>query len=483
MIKVLPEQREECAVSVGSRVAFVTWRLYRTSAVARVALDPVIKRSAVAGLARHAAFVTDALAKARVAAPRETSGAPLRVVLGPVTASATKDRLFALLNHWGARYEVARRDVRGLLLEGARGASLAIEPLADGPRLETLRGHAALARVYGESPSPDLRARDDAGRLVLDAGILAPGFVTSAWGSVLPDAIDGVVGARDWRSPLPPLVSARVDDVTGAGGLGWLAALEAQGLRPSIGTLHDTWLASGESAVQGIVAAAKRGSSVSPHAFSMDRFFWFDAPHAAPFSDESVAAHWAKVDRDCRATGLVLGKTINAHFDVIGANAARAAIERGFRYVLGEHELSQDWREAPRARDPLGTPLYSYGPAGDGLFGFQAGGSLPSSAAPASRYDWLRNFLEVDRRTNRPVRASLDRAGAVRQGVTQLLSALFAGFPAYLIAHEIHLDTIGGELVGEVLEAVLREVKARVPEIRPAPFDELPASCAARATG
>jgi hypothetical protein len=65
--------------------------------------------------------------------------------------------------------------------------------------------------------------------------------------------------------------------------------------------------------------------------------------------------------------------------------------------------------------------------------------------------------------------------------VRQLLSSLHAGSPAYLLAHEVHLDALGPEVVGELLASVLREVKERVPGVRCAPFDELPAACAARA--
>ncbi|HZU95583.1 MAG TPA: hypothetical protein VFF73_02665, partial [Planctomycetota bacterium] len=314
------------------------------------------------------------------------------------------------------------------------------------------------------------------GRVVLDARVLSPTFVTSPWGCVIPDAFDWALGRKDWRDPLPPLVSARIDDVTGEKGLSWLRAFEEHGIRPSIGTLHDRWLAG--PSVKALVEASRRGSSVSPHAFDMDRFIWFDAHDARPFSAERMAEHEAKIARDVASTGLVLGKTLNAHFDVVGETALEPALRLGFRYLLGEHEVGQDWREPPRTREPLGTPLYCY--ARGKLVAFQAEGAIASSAAPRSRYDWLRNFLAVDRRTNLPVRESLDRKGAVAQGVTQLLSALYAGFPAYLLAHELHLDALGPEVVGELLSEVLREVRARVPGIVPSPFDDLPAACAKR---
>ncbi|MBI3725219.1 hypothetical protein HY251_14910, partial [bacterium] len=274
---------------------------------------------------------------------------------------------------------------------------------------------------------------------------------------MLSDAIDLALGRKDWRDPLPPLISARIDDVSGREGLSWLPAFEKNGILPSIGTFHDDWLRAGERAVRPLVEASKRGCSVSPHAFEAEKFIWFDAPRGRSFSLEEMDAHRARIARDVAATGLVLGKTINAHFDVIGETAVPAANALGFRYALGEHVLGQDWREAPRARDPLGTPLYCYGPLDPGgkLFGFQAEGAIASSAAKRSRYDWLRNFIALDAKTGKPIKESLDREGAVRQGIVQLLSALYAGFPAYLLAHEIHLDALGPDLVGELLEAVL----------------------------
>jgi hypothetical protein len=339
----------------------------------------------------------------------------------------------------------------------------------------------ALATVYDESPVAGVRLelRDSPRGVTLDPRLLLPEFVASPWGSVLSRVLDVVVGADDWRAPLPPLVSARVDDVTGARGLTWLAPLEATGIRPSIGTLHDVWLASGRTAVEGVVAASRRGASVSPHAFDMDRFIWFDAPRGRAFPAARMEEHRTKLEADVRATGLVLGKTLNAHFDVVGDTGAAAAFALGFRYLLGEHSLGQDWRAPPRARDPLGTPLYAYGPAGP-FFGYQAQGAIASSAARRSRYDWLRNFMELDPRTGLPLRESLDRTGAIGQGATQLLAALHAGFPGYLLAHEVHLDALGGELVGELLDAVLALVRERVPGVKTTAFDELARSCGAR---
>jgi hypothetical protein len=415
-------------VTLGSRLAFAAWRLYRTSSLARRVLDPRLKRSAERRLAALEEFVEASLPSEESSRPRPTPGARLKVNPDGLEPRA-RARLFAVLNHWRAKYDV--------------------------------------------SPT---------GAVALDPRLLSPNALASPKGPALSREIDAALGAKDWREPLPPLVSARVDDVTGAGGLGWLAAFEEQGIRPSIGTLHDEWLDAGKPAIEGIVAASRRGCSVSPHAFSMERFIWFDAPRGCPFSEPRIQAHAAQLAADAKATGLVFGQTLNAHFDVIGSTAVAAAHGLGFRYALGEHALDQDWREPPRARDPLGTPLYAYGPLDSSgkIFGFQAAGAIASSAAPRSRYDWLRNFIEIDASTGKPIRESLDRAGAVKQGVTQLLSALDAGFPAYLLAHEIHLDALGRELVGELLSDVLREVRARVPEMRVSAFDELPAACAAR---
>ncbi len=464
-------------MSLGSRIAFATWRLYRTSALARRFLEPVVARSARRGLERHEEFVLEA----------EPSPA-----WAGSAASRAERRLRALLKHWGARVAVSLEGAPGgeggaVTVEGA----VRFEEVREGPTLEELAagGHPIARRVYGDPPIRGLRARLGQGTrsgaapssatVALDARVLAPSFVTSPWGCVVADAIDGALGRADWRDPLPPLVSARIDDVTGERGLAWLRVFEESGIGPSIGTLHDRWLAG--PSVEALVAASRRAVSVSPHAFDMDRFIWFDAPRGAPFSPDAMESHRARIERDIRATGLVLGKTLNAHFDVYGESALEAARALGFRYVLGEHEAGQDWREGPRARDPLGTPLYCYGRVGP-LVAYQAEGAIASSAAPASRYDWLRNSLAVDRATNLPVKESLDRAGAVRQGVTQLLSALHGGFPAYLLMHELHLDALGADVVGELLAAVLREVRARAPAARPAPFDELPAACAARLT-
>jgi hypothetical protein len=433
-------------MSAGSRLAFAAWKLYRTSPLARTFLDPMIRRSAETGLARHDEFVRDV-------EPSERWGQGTR----------DEKRLRAFLGHLGAR----------------ETPPVVFADAVEGPTLEELRagGHAITRRVFGEPPLAGLRAKVEGSRVTLDARLLSPFFVTSPWGSVVLDAFDLALGRKDWRDPLPPLVSARIDDVSGEHGLGWLRPFEEKGIRPSIGTLHDRWLAG--PSVKALVEAATRGSSISPHAFDMDRFIWFDAHAARPFPRERMTLHRDKIERDCKETGLVLGKTLNAHFDVVGETALEAAKALGFEYVLGEHEIGQDWRSHPRARDPLGTPLYCYGPAGP-LVGFQAEGAIASSASPRSRYDWLRNFVEVDRRTNLPVKEGLDRKGAVQQGVTQLLSALYAGFPAYLLAHEVQLDALGPETLGELLGDVLREVKERVPEIRLASFDELPAACAKR---
>ncbi len=433
-------------MSAGSRLAFAAWKLYRTSPLARTFLDPMIRRSAESGLARHEEFVRDA-------EPSERWGRGTR----------DEKRLQAFLRHLGAR----------------ETPPVAFAETVEGPTLEELHasGHEITRRVHGEPPLAALRARVDGARVTLDARVLSPAFLTSPWGSVVLDAFDLALGRKDWRDPLPPLVSARIDDVSGERGLGWVRPFEELGLRPSIGTLHDRWLAG--PSVKALVEASKRGCSVSPHAFDMDRFIWFDAHAARPFAAEQMNRHREKIERDCRETGLVLGKTLNAHFDVIGETALDTAKALGFEYVLGEHEIGQDWRSPPRARDPLGTPLYCYDRAGP-LVAFQAEGAIASSASPRSRYDWLRNFVAVDRRTNLPVKEGLDRKGAVRQGVTQLLSALHAGFPAYLLAHEVQLDALGPETIGELLADVLREVKERVPEVRVAPFDELPAACARR---
>lgn len=476
-------------MTLGSRIAFATWKLYRTSAVARRFLDPMIRRSAEKGLSGHEAFVERAAPSPPWTTPRETAGGPLTVSLAG--APLDRDRLVAVLNHWRARYVVRPGGDSSPLAvglvpdDGLRSGRVVFGAARDGDHETTLEQLAAarhpIALRAPASPGrpPLLLVVDEepSRRVILPPEVLSPAFLASPWGCVVADALDWALESSDWRDPLPPLVSARIDDVTGEKGLAWLRAFEERGIRPSLGTLHDRWLAG--PSVEALVAASRRGVSVSPHAFDMDRFIWFDAHSARPFSNERMDEHRGKIERDVAATGLLLGQTLNCHFDVFGETALAAAHRLGFRYVLGEHRPGQDWREAPRARGPLGTPLYCYERVGP-LLAFQAEGAIASSAARRSRYDWLRNFLAVDRRTNLPVKESLDRAGAVRQGVTQLLSALHAGFPGYLLAHEVHLDVLGGDVVAELLDEVLREVRERVPGMKTAAFDELPRACEGR---
>ena len=233
-------------MSFGSRAAFFTWRLYRTSALARRFLDPVIRRSAEKGLARHDSFVEGVAPPDAWSTPRPVSGAPLVVGL-PATPTLASQRLVALLGHWGARYSLGASH-RGALARARRrggralGGRVVFGSPTDGNAetlLEQLGDHPVIRRTRKSGPLPVEIGRLSLSiserpfrRALLDPAMLAPSFVASPWGSVVADALDWALERTDWREPLPALVSARIDDVTGEKGLGWLRALEDQGVRP-----------------------------------------------------------------------------------------------------------------------------------------------------------------------------------------------------------------------------------------------------------
>src|SRR4051794_10008015 len=100
-------------MTLGSRVAFATWRLYRTSSLARRFLDPVIRRSAEKGLANHELFVVAAAPSDAWWRPWDLAGA----------RSPAHARAVSLFRHWNARLPLEPLGVPGFRIVSVRFAS------------------------------------------------------------------------------------------------------------------------------------------------------------------------------------------------------------------------------------------------------------------------------------------------------------------------------------------------------------------------
>jgi len=149
-----------------------------------------------------------------------------------------------------------------------------------------------------------------------------------AWAARKPLALRG----------MPPMVTMRVDDVSGWGlktgpsPLWWVKTACRHGFRPWLGLFLGelSWQAVEE--LKGYIADGQATASV--HSFTWHNFFYFDHWNRRPFSDALLADHFAQARAWYAGHGdLPMSKVVLGHFYELGMNALERLARWGVEFL------------------------------------------------------------------------------------------------------------------------------------------------------
>ena len=284
---------------------------------------------------------------------------------------------------------------------------------------------------------------------------------------------------------MPPLITMRVDDVSGSGlrtgpsPWWWVKTANAYGLKPWLG-LHIwdmSWQASEE--LRDYVLEGQATASV--HSFTDVNFFYFDHWNRRPFPNRLLANHFAQGEAWYGRHGnLPISKLVIGHFYEVGANALEKLHSWGVRFLGTPVDVGVPYDQTIGTPWVAGGPYRKYEhrrPAFD-----QAGpgrhwrGNEPHCPLPLYYADFLpvpdspsydRRFFNVITE----IRDSAgyewfpdsDVAGTVERGVEQLHRALDSMALATLFTHAGLIVRTGPES----WEAALSQITAAIASYNP----------------
>lgn len=342
----------------------------------------------------------------------------------------------------GAHYITARHEIGERLDTGEMTLSSVVGT-----------GHATTLAMTGTRPFLAVTSRGE-GRAV-------------QWGSVdwMRSVIKGPVAGMDdlvWRSIvwaarkpfamqcLPPLVTLRVDDVSGP--FWWVEIANDYGLTPWLGVfLHDMSVEESNH----LSSLANGGlATASVHAFTSSNFFYYDHGAARDRPDESMAASFEEASQWHADHDIPISSYVLPHYYEFGTNVFEGLagwpvefvgtmMEPGLPYSGGTPWLiAGPYRsyEAPGiCRD--GGPVYyadSFAvpdqPEFDGRF-FVCATEIRDDAG----YEWYPDG---------------NVAGSIGRGVRQVTRALDSRVLATLFTHEQYIQPLGAQAWEEILAGV-----------------------------
>jgi len=340
--------------------------------------------------------------------------------------------------------------------------------------------------LFGPLRVPALSAAGDVlltagGRPLFSAATLGQGRVvqwaTSRW---LHTSVLGPLGGLDdvlWRSlvwaarkpfalrGLPPLVTMRVDDVAGRGGLWgqsplyWAHAANRHGFKPWLGLFIYNLT---EPAVNELRDLIRRGQATAfPHTFGRpprtadsdfyyykdalplratdyDEFIYFDHHRRRPWSDAEAARGLAAVDEWYAAHApLPMSPYAIAHWGEMGANVIPHVHDRwGCDLIATYHGLDAPLEGASWL---VAGPFRKYEKPGSALFDSAKRGQRPVYYTDFVNFANRQFFLcctEIRDETGYEWRPGNDVAGTVGRGVRQLRRVLDSMALAVLFTHE-----------------------------------------------
>ena len=231
---------------------------------------------------------------------------------------------------------------------------------------------------------------------------------------------------------LTPQIGLRIDDVSGKKIETYLPPIRENGWIPNLGVFLDDFQRHGtNSAAELSRLAAQAQTELSPHAFSANRFLFFDYRNGCPLTQETFTRNWRCAQEAFASWGFPISPVLNPHFHVFSKSGLPLLRESGVRYIFSE--LGSDLMTlSPNALYlPSGDPLCTTGQTADDPMQIFSGDSAQDCNQPASHYDFL-----MHRDPSDPIET------AAQKIVRRLERSIYSGFAAFVTTHEYLLNTV-----------------------------------------
>jgi len=269
---------------------------------------------------------------------------------------------------------------------------------------------------------------------------------------------------------MPPFVAVRIDDASGSGSefaraadsaalrFEYIDELNRHGFIPNIGLFLDDITEQDGPIIHAKWAA--REAQFSPHAFR-------DSPNVeyqiymrhdgAEYSQDELRDHFARVDAKFAQWGIAPSRTLNSHWDEIGADALPFIRERGWMFMMTEPRFGKAFLD-PEARTWFPRPYGHFGYILDHMPGYPEFFDAASQYVPPAGYRGSVDFL-----SGKTVFAheSPDNNlnGAVEHGAAMIVRGLDNLVFGVLMAHEQRIASLGIEEWRAVVHGIAREIE------------------------
>lgn len=265
--------------------------------------------------------------------------------------------------------------------------------------------------------------------------------------------------------PIPPFVTARIDDCSGAHDFKYVDVFNAHGYVPAVACFWDGLDERHWPVLKALQEQDK--ARLLTHAFSYYDLLYFNFGRG-DYSDVELRARFEKEDALMKAHGIELPPVAHAHWNAMGSNILPFLKARGRLYIenparLGEMKIERTFL----AVHPYGSPRlgYDFMEEDPDMFRYFCHFHPADTRTP--------DFLEGDVLTWLGQAARNDVDKAVDRGTSQVRQGLNSMFFGQLVTHEQKLSVMRLDEVDTMLKGI--DARLNRPDILFRPLDEIAA--------
>lgn len=278
--------------------------------------------------------------------------------------------------------------------------------------------------------------------------------------------------------PMPPFVTARIDDISFSGsrvfkhketlaGLRWLDILNKYGFRANAGLFVDDIPEEDSKRFK-----EKEGlglAEFSPHAFvdfgfrdKDDSCSIYMRHTGEEFTNEELKKNFERVDSKFKKWGINYSKTVNVHYSEIGINSLPFLRERGHKYLMASIRVGKSYF-APDARSwqlpPYSNRDFCFGHIPEDSHFFNVLSSPKGKVYMVPHIDMLYGCTTINKESpSTNVKKSIDKAfNRIKQGIDR-------GFFGAIVTHEQRIAHTSPQDWELIIKGVSEKLKA-IPHI------------------
>ncbi|MBS7611482.1 hypothetical protein KEJ27_04660 [Candidatus Bathyarchaeota archaeon] len=150
---------------------------------------------------------------------------------------------------------------------------------------------------------------------------------------------------------MPPFVTIRIDDCSGANNFEWVRILNKHGFMPHVSLFTDNISDNGAKIIKDLYDAGL--AEFSAHAFTWTKqIYWkpkspIDHSRGEEYSEDELKRFFEILDSLACKWGIKWSKVLTAHFGEVGKNALSFLIERGITYLAMPYAFGIPYGESP----------------------------------------------------------------------------------------------------------------------------------------